>query len=53
MCVTHLLGVYCGGVFLYLHVMTNCVYMLEVYCIGVCDTFLVFVILTCLVLLIF
>ena len=23
MCVTHLLGVYCGGVFLYLHVMTN------------------------------
>ena len=23
MCVTHLLGVYCGGVFLYLHIMTN------------------------------
>ena len=25
-CVTHLLGVYCDDVFLYLHVMTNFVY---------------------------
>ena len=30
MCVTHLLGVYCDGVFLYLHVMANFVYMWEV-----------------------
>ena len=27
MCVTHLLGVYCGGVLLYLQVMTNVVYV--------------------------
>ena len=26
MCVTHLLGVYCDGVFLYLHVIANFVY---------------------------
>ena len=29
MCVTHLLGVYCDGVFLYLHVMSNFVYILS------------------------
>ena len=45
MCVTHVLGVYCGGGFHYLHVMTNFVYMWAVYCFGVCGTFLVFVIL--------
>ena len=39
MCVTRLLGVYCGGVFLYLHVMTTFVYMWAVYCFGVCGTF--------------
>ena len=27
MCVTHLLGVYCDGVYLYLHVMANVVYI--------------------------
>ena len=27
MCVTHLLGVYCDGVFLYFHVMANFVYI--------------------------
>ena len=53
LCVTHLLGVYCGGVFLYLHVMTNFVYMWAVYCFGVCGTFLVSVILICLVFVIF
>ena len=39
MCVTHLLGVYCDGVFLDLHVMANFVYMWEVYCFDVCGTF--------------
>ena len=42
MCVTHLNGGYCGGVFLYVHVnvMTNFVYkMWAVYCFGVCGTF--------------
>ena len=28
MCVTHLLGVYCDGVFLYLHVIANFVYII-------------------------
>ena len=49
MCVTHLIGVYCDGVFLYLHVMANFVYRLEVYCFDVCGTFLVSVILIVLV----
>ena len=53
MCVTHLLGVYCDGVYLYLHVMANFVYMSEVYCFDVCGTFSVSVILICLVFLIF
>ena len=53
MCVTHLLGVCCGGVFLYLHVMTNFIYMWAVYCFGVCGTFFVSVIIICLVFLIF
>ena len=44
-CVTHLHGVYCGGVFVYLHVMTNFVYVWAVYCFGVCGTFSVSVIL--------
>ena len=41
-CVTHLLGVYCDGVLLYLHVMANFVYiyMWEVYCFDVYGTFL-------------
>ena len=46
MCVTHLHGVYCDGVFLYLLVMANFVYnMWEVYCFDVCGTFLASVIL--------
>ena len=46
MCVTHLHGVYCDGVFLYLLVMANFVYIMwEVYCFDVCDTFLASVIL--------
>ena len=45
MCVTHLLGVYCDGVFLYLHVMANFVYTWEVYCFDVYGTFLMSVIL--------
>ena len=49
MCVTHLLGVYGGGVFRYLRVMANFVYMWEVYCFDVCGTFLMSVILICLV----
>ena len=49
MCVTHLLGVYCDGVFLYLHVIANFVYMLEVYCFDVCGTFLMSAILIYLV----
>ena len=49
MCVTHLHGVYRDGVFLYLLVMANCVYMWEVYCFDVCGTFLASVILICLV----
>ena len=55
MCVTHLLGVYCDGVFLYLHVMANFVYMWEVYCFDVYGrpTFLISAILICLVFLIF
>ena len=40
MCVTHLLGVHCDGVFLYLHVMANFVYKWEVYCFDVYGTFL-------------
>ena len=44
MCVTHLHGVYCDGVFLYLLVMTNFVYMWDVYCFDVCGTFLASVI---------
>ena len=39
MCVTHLLGVYCDGVFLYLHVMPNFVYMWGVHCFDVCGIF--------------
>ena len=35
MCVTHLHGVYCDGVFPYLLVMANFVYMWEVYCFDV------------------
>ena len=53
MCVTHLLGVYCDGVFLYLHIMANFVYIWEVYCFYVCGTFLMSAILICLVFLIF
>ena len=53
MCVTHLLGVYCDGVFLYLHVLANFVYMWEVYCFDVYCTFLMSAILICLVFLIF
>ena len=34
MCVTYLLGVYCDGVFLYLHVMANC-------CVYICWKFIV------------
>ena len=52
-CVTHLLGVYCDGVFLYLHVMANFVYMWEVYCFDVSGTFLMSAISICLVFLIF
>ena len=52
MCVTHLLDMYCDGVFLYLHVMANFVYMWEVYRFDVCGTFLVSVILICIVFLI-
>ena len=52
MCVTHLLDMCCDGVFLYLHVMANFVYMWEVYRFDVCGTFLVSVILICLVFLI-
>ena len=51
-CVTHLHGVYCDGVFPYLLVMANFVYMWEVYCFDVCGTFLGSVILICLVFLI-
>ena len=36
MFVIHLHGVYCDGVFLYLLVMANFVYMWEVYCFDVC-----------------
>ena len=39
MCVTHLHGVYCDGVFPYLLVMANFVYMWEIYCFDVCGTF--------------
>ena len=59
MCVTHLLGVYCNGVFLDLHVMANFVYnifvyiMWEVYCFDVYGTFLMSAILICLAFLIF
>ena len=53
MCVTHLLCVYCDGVFLYLHVMGIFVYMWEVCCFDVFGTFVVSVILICLVFLIF
>ena len=50
MCVAHLLGVYCDGVFLYLHVMDNFVYnMWELYCFDVYGTFLISAILICLV----
>ena len=51
MCVTHLHGVYCDGVFLYLLVMANFVYtcMWEVYCFDVYGTFLMSAILICLV----
>ena len=49
MCLTHLLGVYCDGVFLYLHVMTSFVYVWEVYCFYVSGTFLVSLILICFV----
>ena len=31
MCVTHLIGVYCDGVFLYLHVMANFFYICAKY----------------------
>ena len=53
MCVTHLHGVYCDGVFLYLLVIANFVYMWEVYCFDVFGTFLASIILICLVFLIF
>ena len=45
MSVTHVLVVYCGGVFLYSHVMANFVYTWAVYCFDVYGTFLVSVIL--------
>ena len=46
---------YCDGVFLYLHAMANFVYMWEVYCFDVCDTFLMsaILIILCLVFLTF
>ena len=53
MCVTHLLGVYCDGVFLYLHVTAKFVYMWEIYRFDVYGTFLMSAILICLVFLIF
>ena len=40
-------GGYCDGVFLYLLVIANFVYMWEVYCFDVCGTFLASVILIC------
>ena len=41
-CITRrLLGVYGNGVFLYLHIMVNFVYMWDVYYFDVCGTFLV------------
>ena len=49
MCVTHLLGVYCDGVFLYLHVINNFVYMWEIYCFDNYGIFLMSAILICIV----